>query len=78
MYPQLQERLLDRRNFFGQCGLRLGSVALASACREALHFSAITNERPNPLAPRPTHFPAKAKNVIYLFMVSGPKSARPV
>jgi hypothetical protein len=26
----------------------------------------------NPLAPRPGHFPARAKNVIYLFMAGGP------
>ena len=26
----------------------------------------------NPLAPKPTHFPAKAKNIIFLFMAGGP------
>jgi hypothetical protein len=64
--------LLDRRNFFSQCGVRLGSVALASLLAEKRSISAIMSERTNPLAPRPTHFPAKAKNVIYLFMVGGP------
>ena len=72
MDPKLQERSLDRRNFFTQCGLRLGSVALASLLAEQLPVSAVTTERQNPLAPRPAHFPAKAKNVIYLFMVGGP------
>jgi len=66
------QQLLGRRNFFSQCGLRLGFVALASLLAEQRSISAVTSERPNPLAPRPTHFPAKAKNVIYLFMVGGP------
>ena len=72
MYSQLHEQLLDRRNFFSQCGMRLGSVALASLLAEPRSVLAVTSERPNPLAPRPAHFPAKAKNVIYLFMVGGP------
>ena len=29
-------------------------------------------EATGPLAPKPPHFPAKAKNVIYLFMGGGP------
>ena len=28
----------------------------------------------NPLAPKPTHFPARAKRVIYLFMAGGPSA----
>ena len=34
--------------------------------------------RPNPLAPQPTHFPAKAKSVIWLFMEGAPERRRPV
>ena len=53
-----------RRHFFRDCAVGLGSIALTSLLqREA---------QGNPLAPRPPHFPAKAKNVIYLFMAGGP------
>jgi Protein of unknown function (DUF1501) len=72
MTYHLHQLMLDRRNFFSRCGLSLGSVALSSLLAGQRSLSAATGERQNPLAPRPTHFPAKAKNVIYLFMVGGP------
>ena len=37
-----------------------------------LQRDAFAEDRTNPLAPRPQHFPAKAKNIIVLFMVGGP------
>jgi hypothetical protein len=63
--------LRTRRHFFQECALGLGSMALASLWNEGQAAAA----RPplvNPLAPRPTHFKAKAKSVIYLFMAGGP------
>jgi hypothetical protein len=51
-----------RRDFFLKCGGGLGMVALAR----------LLQADQNPLAPRKTHFPAKAKNVIFLFMEGGP------
>jgi len=59
-----------RRHFFSQCGIGVGSVALASMLAE--EGMAARPEVNNPLAPKPTHFPAKAKNVIFLFMAGGP------
>ncbi|MFL5338574.1 MAG: DUF1501 domain-containing protein [Gemmataceae bacterium] len=56
-----------RRQFFRDCGVGLGSVALASLLNEQL-FAAPKDE----LAPRPPHFPAKVKNVIYLHMAGSP------
>ncbi|MFM2166618.1 MAG: hypothetical protein RIS79_989, partial [Verrucomicrobiota bacterium] len=50
-----------RRHFFSRCGVGVGSMALSSLmARDAA------------LAPKKTHFPAKAKNVIFLFMAGGP------
>ena len=65
-----------RRHFFNQCGVGVGSIALAnlmSDSSEAASPDAASPERSrNPLAPKPTHFPARAKRVIYLFMAGGP------
>ncbi len=75
MDPQsnLQLRDLTRRHFFADCGVGLGSVALASLLSEGKLFAAPTADRTtNPLAPLPPHFPAKAKRVIFLFMAGGP------
>ena len=53
-----------RRHFFGQCGMGLGSIALASMMDE--------QAMANPFAPKQPHFAPKAKNVIFLFMAGGP------
>lgn len=57
-----------RRHFFGQCGVGLGAMALGSLLNEGRARAADAD----PLAPRPGHFPARAKNVIFLFMAGGP------
>ncbi len=59
---------LARRWFLQQCGIGLGSIALADLCGAAAQ-AAPAND---PLAPRQPHYPAKAKNVILLFMGGGP------
>jgi uncharacterized protein (DUF1501 family) len=62
-----------RRWFFKQCGVGLGSVALASLLRDSLAPSAQAALAPTgPLAPKAPHFPAKAKRVIYLFQAGAP------
>lgn len=93
MSSELDPRILNtirlrdqtRRQFFAQCGVGLGSTALASLIdRDRASAGAVPN-RPksssspsltprdaNPLAQRPGHFPARAKSVIYLFMAGGP------
>jgi hypothetical protein len=48
----------------------IGSLALASLMADGKLQAATSGQ--NPLAPKPTHFPAKAKNVIFLFMAGGP------
>src|SRR5947208_3257004 len=66
----------SRREFLTRAGGGLGMLALADMLR-AQEKSAGVNpaarpESPNPLAPRPPHFVAKAKSVIWLFMNGGP------
>jgi hypothetical protein len=74
MSPHHKElRQVTRRHFFGDTGLGIGSLGLASLLAGT---GALGKEKPsqqtNPLAPRQTHFPARAKRVIYLFMAGGP------
>ena len=66
-----------RRHFFGRCAantgsLGVGSMALASLMNGQAHAASKNESASNPLAPRPTHFPPRAKNVIFLFMAGGP------
>jgi hypothetical protein len=64
---------ITRRHLFSRCSLGLGSIALASLLGERRLAGAPAKPgMRNPLEPRPTHFPAKAKNVIFLFMAGGP------
>ena len=58
-----------RRHFFGSTGFGIGGAALASLLNPALLAQANTGRM---MAPRPPQFPAKAKNIIYLFMAGGP------
>ena len=67
-YPQYR-RILSRRNFFRDCGGGIGIAALASLLQSD-GYAATAGA--NPLAPKPPMFPAKAKNVIFLFMEGGP------
>src|SRR3954463_15555350 len=59
-----------RRDFLYSLGASIGSVALTSLLSRDL--SAATAGTANPLAPKPGHFPAKAKNCIFLMMEGGP------
>lgn len=62
------QRSYSRRWFLKDCGLGLGSVALASMLGEARAAAPAVN----PQAPKAPPFPAKAKNVIFLFMGGAP------
>src|SRR6202521_2141505 len=61
-----------RRHFFGQCGVGLGSMALASLMAEEGARATQAPDLQNPLAPRPSHFSPRAKRVIFMFMAGGP------
>src|SRR5436305_35531 len=79
----LPPHLLSRRQLLAQAGGGAGLLALAALLAEEglLSGSVMAAEndigsaagpRLNPLAPRTSHFPAKAKSVIWLFMNGGP------
>jgi hypothetical protein len=65
----------SRRDFLRRVGNGFGMLALASLLdRERLLVPACNaaDSVANPLAPKPPHFAAKAKSVIWLFMNGGP------
>ncbi len=62
-------RIQTRRGFFTQCAGGIGIAALAQLMESEGRAAAADV---NPLAPKPPHFPAKAKNVIFMFMEGGP------
>ena len=70
----------SRRQFLRQAGGGFGMLALASMLsRDGLlgaeppaPVTASGAGAPNPFAPKPTHFPPRAKQVIFLYMSGGP------
>ena len=72
MNPENALRDLTRRHFFSRCSMGVGSLALASLMAARGLGATPAPNLGNPLQPKPTHFPAKAKNVIFLFMAGGP------
>ncbi|HEY1380032.1 MAG TPA: DUF1501 domain-containing protein [Gemmataceae bacterium] len=69
--------LHDRRRFLRTAGGGFGAIALAALLAdEGLLAAEDRGDKPlgspDPLAPKPPHFPAKAKRVIFLFMSGGP------
>jgi hypothetical protein len=64
-----------RREFLWEAGAGFTGVALAALLAEDGYFGrAADPPQPgaNPLAPRPPHFAARARSVIFLFMYGGP------
>jgi hypothetical protein len=72
MDMQPLERLALRRHFFSRCSLGLGSIALGSMLGQQSTGADPLAKVRNPLEPKPPHFPAKAKSIIFLFMAGGP------
>lgn len=60
--------LSSRRKFLADSANGVGALALASM----LPGDLFGGPAEDPLAPKAPHFPAKAKSIIYLFMVGGP------
>ena len=74
MMEELLVREQTRRHFFANAGFSIGGLGLASLLTDG-QLQAASGDNPratNPLAPQDGHFPARAKNVIYLFMAGGP------
>src|SRR5438067_11146084 len=60
---------LTRRDMLLRSGAGFGALALSYLLRDHPLFADAPR---HPAAPRPPHFPARAKNVIFLFMEGGP------
>ena len=72
---ELDRRLthdVTRRHFFGRCAVGLGAIALDQLLREEGFAASVKIDPAEPMASRASPLPAKAKNVIYLFMAGGP------
>ena len=66
-------QLRTRRQFFQDCGVGVGKIALASLLAQgSRRLGASDAGFVSPTAPMVTHFAPKAKRVIYLFMVGAP------
>jgi len=66
-------RDMTRRHFFQSAGLGIGSIALAAMLNEKkARADELNLDALNPMAPKPPHFAAKAKRIIYLFMSGAP------
>lgn len=62
---------LSRRQLLQRCGGGLGSVALAGLLQQQNLLAEESGPSLNPLAPRKSHFPAKARAVIWIFINGG-------
>jgi len=70
MHPHVERlQLITRRHFLQRSQIGLGAVALASLLERDCPAAP---QVVNPLAPKPPHFPAKAKRVIYLHLTGSP------
>jgi len=61
--------MISRRHALRNVSAGFGYLAFAGLCNAA---QADQTDRTDPLAPKPSHFPAKAKRVIFLCMQGGP------
>jgi uncharacterized protein (DUF1501 family) len=71
---QLDLLNVTRRHFFGECGVGVGKIALASLLTNAFvpRSAAASISAVNPMAPKPPHFAPRAKRIIHLFMAGAP------
>ena len=72
-----QQTTVARRWFLQQCGVGLGRIGLATllaqdALRPSSASAAPAAAGAGPFAPRPSHFPGRARAVIHLFMAGAP------
>src|ERR1041385_5593917 len=63
-------RTVSRRWFLKECGMGMGAIALSQLLGGGRLAAAAASA--NPLAPKASPLPARAKRVIYLFMAGAP------
>jgi len=66
---QFHPRQLNRRDMLRRCAMGFGGVAMQALLQDEAAASVGISD---PLAPKAPHFPAKARNVIFLYMDGGP------
>src|SRR5437016_5012478 len=66
------ELLYTRRDFLWRAGAGFGALALACLLEERNTLAAAATQALDPLAPKRSDFPVKARSVIFLFMEGGP------
>jgi hypothetical protein len=64
--------LLTRRDLLRHTGTGLGMIGLAGLLADPALSAPATPPSLNPLAPRPPHFPGKARRVIHIYLNGGP------
>src|SRR6266446_9950837 len=64
--------LYNRREMLRRTGTGLGLVGLFGVLGDAGYLDATEIDSRNPLAPRPSHFPARAKSIIHIYLNGGP------
>ncbi len=69
--PRRHHSTWSRRELLQRCCGGFGGVALSSLMAEGA-FAGLSRDGKNPLSPKPTHFPARAERVIFLYMDGGP------
>src|SRR2546422_9722356 len=62
---------ITRRQALCRMGSGFGLIGLANALDTSLVQAGVQNALAGPLDPKPSHFPAKAKHVIFLFLNGG-------
>ena len=68
---KIDAAILRRRDFLRRAGGGIGTIALANLLADEGRTADRAPEV-NPFGPKPPHFPAKAKNVIFLYMEGAP------
>ncbi len=71
MHPSEEAFIQARRRFLTTSASGLGGLALASMMQEDGLFAAESKSK-NPLAPKKSHFPGKAKSCIFIFLAGSP------
>src|SRR5687768_6592160 len=69
-----QLKSITRRHFFQRSATGIGTAALAALTnrRSSAEERNAVEQSANPLAPQRSHFPGKAKHVIYIHMAGSP------
>jgi hypothetical protein len=72
LYRGQDPKLITRRWFFRDCAVGLGTLALAELLGGRSTAAPAQPALPDPLAPKKSHYRARAKRVVYLFMAGAP------